>query len=115
MTLTFVTFTGGGWQSNSLPKCMSECIAEHIKPNSDEVFEQVSVSQTLDEWYLRTNKRWWHMSSILRNSENKYKTSLAAGRQDWSLIAHDHDYNEHVYGNMIMMRRMMMMVMMVMN
>ncbi|CAE7901958.1 unnamed protein product, partial [Symbiodinium microadriaticum] len=70
----FVTFKGGGWKYKGIPKSMSEYIAEHIWPNwPDEVFEQVSFSQDLSQWYLRTNKRWWYQSSVLRKIEDKYK------------------------------------------
>lgn len=70
----FVTFKGGGWQYKGIPKSMSEYIADHIKPNwPDEVFEQVSFSQDLSQWYLRTNKRWWYESSELREIEDEYK------------------------------------------
>ena len=68
----FVTFRGGSYDYKNIPMSMHEYIREHIKPNSD-VFEQVSFSQDLVGWYLRTNKRSWYRSSVLRNIEDKYK------------------------------------------
>ena len=68
----FVTFKGGSYDYKNIPMSMHEYIREHIKPNSD-VFEQVSFSQDLVGWYLRTNKRSWYRSSVLRNIEDKYK------------------------------------------
>ena len=67
-----VTFKGGGWKGEGIPKSMREYIEDRIKPN-DEVFEQVSFSQDLSQWYVRTNKRWWYQSTVLRKIEDEYK------------------------------------------
>ena len=76
----FVIFKDGWWQYKGIPTSMSEYITEHIKP--DEVFEQVSFSQDLEQWYLRTNKRWWYQSKVLRNIEDTYKPKLQADKAD---------------------------------
>ena len=64
----FVTFKGGEWHYKGIPKSMHEYIKEQriLKNFPGEVFEQVSFSQDKKEWYLRTNKRWWHESRTLR-------------------------------------------------
>ena len=74
----FVTFEDGSWQSHTMPESMREYINENIKGNfPDETFEQIAVSQDLEEWYLRTNRRWWYQSRTLRGMEDKYKSAFS--------------------------------------
>lgn len=71
----FVTFEDGCWQYSGIPSSMHKYIQEQeIKKNyRNETFEQIAFSQDLEEWYLRTNKRWWYQSRKLRSLEDTYK------------------------------------------
>ena len=63
----FVLFEDGFWTYGNIPKEMAEYIKEHVEPNRpQERLEQVSFTQDLEEWYLRTNRKWRYRSSTLR-------------------------------------------------
>ena len=64
-----------GSTAASRPSSMHKYIQEQeIKKNyRNETFEQIAFSQDLEEWYLRTNKRWWYQSRKLRSLEDTYK------------------------------------------
>lgn len=73
----FVTFEDGWWQYRGMPSSMDKYITEqNIAGNyPNETFEQISFSQDLEEWYLRTNRRWYYTSRTLRSLEDQYMTT----------------------------------------
>ena len=75
----FVTFEDGSWRcSGGMPESMRKYLEENIVGNlPNETIEQVAVSQDLEEWYLRTNRRWWYQSRTLRDMEDKYKSAFS--------------------------------------
>jgi len=71
----FVTFEDGSWTcSGGMPESMRKFLREEVLPNDNETIEQIAVSQDLEEWYLRANRRWSYHSRTLRSIEDEYKS-----------------------------------------